>query len=143
MKIIQSIIAKLEQDADLNVIRCAIADLIIHYSEYSKTMNNLAALDHLINAVGSLTLNINATRQPSALGLKVCMVDIEKAITELSNSTETYQVRARRVEALSFDLLLEAAHAIHKKVCRTEIDVQLLDRHSASYPHYSINSASK
>lgn len=52
------------------------------------------------------------------------MTDIDKAITELGNGEHAYKLRARRVEALSFDMLLEATHAIHKKVCRTDRKVR-------------------
>lgn len=87
MQSIDAIRDRLEQGGNLDDIRCAIADLLLAYLERSKTTRNVLALDHLTNADGTLTLNVNSMQQPTKAGLPLCLADIEKAIVELDQDS--------------------------------------------------------
>jgi hypothetical protein len=113
---VSSIRRQLEQSCDLNMIRCAIADLIIHQLQHSQAAHNLAALDHLTNAVGTLTLNVDSTRQPTQTGLPLCLRDIEQAIAELDGeSDDSYTLLRKRAEAVIYHMLTEAVQVIRDK----------------------------
>jgi hypothetical protein len=125
MKSIAAIQEQLDQEADLNAIRCDIADLILHYLQISRTSNSPAALDHLTNAVGTLTLNVYAEHQPHKAGLDVCLMDIERAITELNEPNSIYRLLRERVEAVTYTMLAEAVKRIrHRASYAVEEDGQ-------------------
>lgn len=126
MESITAIRAQLAQDGDLNTIRCAISDLIIHHLQRSKASHNVGALDHLTNAVGTLSLNVTTTRQPTTAGLVLCLRDIEKAMEELDNpENDTYQLNRKRAEAVTYDMLTEAVQRIRNQAaCDTPNDDQ-------------------
>lgn len=115
MEDLTTFITRLENGEDLNLIRCEIADLITHQLQRSRATSHVAALMHLTNAVGSLTLNVNSTRQPTMAGLQVCLMDLEKAIAALDAKSKNYELRGKRAEAITYDLLIEAVRAIRDK----------------------------
>jgi hypothetical protein len=124
MESIRSIHDQLEQGGDLDDIRCAIADLLLVHHKRSKATHNVLALDHLTNAVGTLTLNVNSIRQPTKAGLPLCLVDIEKAMVEFDDDTgNSYQLHRKRADAVTYDMLMGAVQAIRDKaICQPSND---------------------
>jgi hypothetical protein len=114
MKSIETIFNELDKNGDLNVIRCDIADLIIQQLERSKTLNNVAALSHLTNAVGTLNLNVHSSRQPSTAGLEICLKDLQKAIETIDRNERRFNLRIKRVEQVTYDMLIEAVRTIRE-----------------------------
>ncbi|MDQ9171494.1 hypothetical protein Q8A64_13860 [Oxalobacteraceae bacterium R-40] len=126
MECIHSILDQLEQGSNLDDIRCANADLLLVYLKRSKATHNVLARDHLTNAVGTLTLNVNSFQQPTKAGLPLCLADLEKAIAELDDeSANGYQLHRKRADAVTYDMLMRAVQAIRDKaICQPLDDEQ-------------------
>jgi hypothetical protein len=125
MDSIKTIFDQLDQNCDLHIVRCAIADLITHHLLRTKSSNNALALAHFTNAVGSLTLNINSSRQPTKAGLSVCLLDLEKAIEAIDHQNGAYDLRVKRAESVTYDMLIEAVCGIRAKaLCQTSSNEQ-------------------
>lgn len=114
LKSVEAITHELDNDGDLRHIRNAIADLIEHYLIRGKNSNNMRALPHLINAVGSLTLNIHSKKHATPIGLYTCLSDIEKAIAAFCSHAELFRLRVQSLETITYDFLLETLTAMRR-----------------------------
>jgi hypothetical protein len=109
------LIEALYQGTDLDVIRCAIADLMEQQLQRGYQAHNDAALPFFINALGSLTLNVNSKNQSSSDGLYACLVDLENAIATLDGrELKRTRFHTKSMEQLSYTFLIEALEAIRQ-----------------------------
>lgn len=115
MHTVDAILMQLESGCDLNLVRSAIAELALHHLQRSKECNNINALVHFTNAIGSLTLNVNATRQPITAGLHTALMDLELAIAAIESNETRHDLRVKRAKQITHDMLIEAAQRIHGK----------------------------
>jgi hypothetical protein len=114
LRSVKTITEDLDNGCDLRLIRYAIADLIEHYLHRGKRTNNMAALPHLINAVGSLTLNVNSKKHTVPVGLYACLHDIEKAIGAFKKDAELFRLSVQSLETITYDFLIETLEAIRQ-----------------------------
>lgn len=83
MPFIHSIAAIREQialQAEVVTIRAAILKLLRHGIGVRKDTLQDRENEHFSNAITALTMNMQAARQPSYSWLRLCLVDLEKAI---------------------------------------------------------------
>jgi hypothetical protein len=107
---------KIGKGHDVNLIRCEIADLIKGQIEYCELHRCDAALPHLVNAVGSLSLNINSNRQPNTAGLYTALLDLEKAKRALQCEEIQSTFKIKIHWSITYDMLLETVLAIRDKL---------------------------
>jgi hypothetical protein len=119
------ILQKIDEGRDLSLIRCEIADLIKEQVELCKLHGCDAALPHLINAVGSLNLNVNSNRQPITVGLYTSLVDIGKANRALQFDEIEPALKISVHWSITYDMLLEMVEAIRDKVLTQAQDSDL------------------
>jgi hypothetical protein len=112
MNSIRSLRDLMEKEGNLDIVRAAIADLIAEKLRCAKAANQTAALPHLINAIGSFTLGINATRQPLKFGLYACLGDLEKICAAVDGNEKWNPLFAKGSELMTFDFLIEAFQTI-------------------------------
>lgn len=113
VKSVRAIIESLYQGTDLDVIRSAIADLMEQQLQRGHLANNDAALPFFINALGSLTINVNSKSRSSSDGLYPCLVDLENAIATLDGkASKRTHLYTKGMEHLSYTFLIEALEAI-------------------------------
>jgi hypothetical protein len=114
LKNIKTIIDELNQGGDLSVIRCTIADLIEYYLQHGKDTNNVVALPFFINAVGTLSLNVNSKRCTSPVGLYSCLIYLEKAIAASEGKAKPSCLNTESIEMPTYDFLIAVLAAIRR-----------------------------
>jgi hypothetical protein len=115
VKSVKAIVEALYQGSDLYAIRAAIVDLLEQQLKRGSEANNEAALPYFINAIGSLSHNINAKKEVSFSGLYPCLIDLENAIAVLDGEhTKHTRQYAKGLEELNYKFLIEALNEIRK-----------------------------
>ena len=112
MKEIDAIFDKIDQEGDIREIRYAIADLIVN--RLNKVRNSLGYWEkvHLASAIATLAQNINLPHQPTTFWLRVCLVNIEKALVPPNQRNENYVPKDRQLDSLTFDQLMSAINEV-------------------------------
>jgi hypothetical protein len=109
----RALIEALYQGTDLDLIRVAIADLMEQQLQRGHLANNDAALPFFINALGSLTINVNSKSRSASDGLYPCLIDLENAIATLDGKEpKRPHLFTKSMEQLSYTFLIEALEAI-------------------------------
>ena len=83
MPVIHSIVAlhkQIAQRADAASIRVSILAMLRDSIDARKNTLQEKESEHFTNAITALRMNMHATIQPSYLWLRLCLVDLEKAI---------------------------------------------------------------
>lgn len=119
---IQSLIARVDQRDNLGDIRLEIIDVITHYLEQNKASLGYWELTHLTNALGSLSMNISASRQPTYGGLRLCLFDVEKAITAHTVERSEYDATRRMATPISPDMLMQTLMSLLARVTARDTD---------------------
>jgi len=67
---------------------------------------------HLANAIGALELNVNAVQQPTIAWLRLCLVDLQRALMPEADRHETVVLRSDDGVRITREQLIEAVDAI-------------------------------
>jgi hypothetical protein len=116
MQAIDSLLSQLDGETDLDEIRAAIADLIKTKIEAKKASLGYWELAHFTNAIGSLSLNVNSPTQPTYAGLRVCLLDLKKAISPEVRMPSEYDAIRKLADPISPDLLIESLSLVCQKI---------------------------
>jgi hypothetical protein len=113
VKSVKAILESLYKGSDLYAIRIAIVDLMAQQLKRGSDANNEEALPYFINALGSLTLNIDSKKGASPSGLYPCLIDLENAIAILDGARAKHTRQyIKSIEQLNYKFLIEALDAI-------------------------------
>jgi hypothetical protein len=121
---VTAIIEMVDNEEDLFVIRSEIVNLIAHYLMRGREAKNTAALPHLINAIGSLTLYGYSPRQPIKIGLYTCLIDLEKAIAAIEDNQIPLPLRINNCEVINYDFLIEALQPLRNDTSSNAINAK-------------------
>jgi hypothetical protein len=74
--------------------------------------------DHFGNAINSLALNVDSMRQPTNAWLRLCLIDLEKALTPKEERNDRYFRPGAEADAAdrSYEQLLATLDSIARKV---------------------------
>jgi hypothetical protein len=72
--------------------------------------------DHFGNAINSLALNVDSMRQPTNAWLRLCLIDLEKALTPKEEHYERYFRPEADVAGRSYEQLVATLDSIGRKV---------------------------
>jgi hypothetical protein len=112
MKSVEQIIDDLNLGGDIKLIRNDIADLMEFHLQRGKCNNKEAALLYFINAIGSLTLNANSTRDINPVGLYTCLIDLAKAIHALDENPKINCRSNQSIDHITYEFLIDALIAL-------------------------------
>lgn len=108
---LENLLTQLDKECDLGEIRSAIVDLIIHHLEARGSELDEHEMAHFVNAVGSLTHAVDSNQAPKAANFRVCLMDLQKAISLASNVSSENNRRPKIPHLVTYDLLMMAALA--------------------------------
>lgn len=117
MNKIDELFHQIEAEVDISKLRRNIADLIIHEIEQLGE-NKVGYWEKLYfaNAISALARNFNSTNQPTSSWLKLCLVDIEKALVPSEKRDDSYVSRNGQIDSISFTQLVEEIRNV-KRSC--------------------------
>lgn len=118
MSEIDAILSLIDDNADLTEIRLRIADEIIRQLRGKRHALGYWEIAHFTNAIGSLSINLNAPAQPTAAWLKTCVIDLEKAMLPPDARDDAYIPRARTAEPLNYEQLMQAIQTVRHNILR-------------------------
>ena len=101
------ILQLLDGKGDIKEARLAIINLIESHLQALKEPLGYWEKQHLANAVASLAWNINSIHQPTTAWLKLCLVNVEKALVPVSQRGEDLTQRDKQLESLTYTQLIE------------------------------------
>ena len=114
---VDSILQQLDENRDIKEVRAAVADLIEHYLEALKGSLGYWEKAHIANAIAALAWNINSRHQPTSAWLRLCLVNVEKALVPANQRNENYTQRDKQLEALTYDKLTEDINSLRQMGC--------------------------
>lgn len=107
MQNVNYILQLLDGKGDIKKARLAIIDLIEnHLKTLRKSLGYWEKL-YFAEAISSLASNINSSHQPTTSQLRLCLVNIEKALVPPNQRDENYPPRNKQIEALTYEQLAE------------------------------------
>jgi len=102
--------------ANVPAIRSAIVDLMFHHLRATEESLDDWQKVHFLNAISALALNVNSLQQPTASWLRLCLVDLEKAITPSYQRGNDLPPRNIDLELITFERLMEALDSIGRQI---------------------------
>jgi hypothetical protein len=106
--------------ADLNRIRREIIELLyIGLEENARTLDDWCKT-HFSNAIGTLTLNIHSPCQPTYSWLRLCLVDLEKAMAPDMHVLD-YRTPDLSMRDVRFEQLMAAVEALGIELTGAEV----------------------
>jgi hypothetical protein len=115
---IDSLLRQLDTLESVPAIRVQIVDLIFENLDCRRVSLDEWEKVHFANAIGSLALNVNSLHQPTKAWLRLCLMDLGKALMPESerDSGALRQADAANAEGLSCEQLLEALDSIGRTI---------------------------
>jgi hypothetical protein len=97
---------------DLASIRCEIIELLyIGLTAKEHSMDDWEKT-HFSNAIGALSLNIHSPRQPTYSWLRLCLVDLERALAPAHLRIANYQSPDASMRDVKCELLMAAVESL-------------------------------
>jgi|JI6StandDraft_1071083.scaffolds.fasta_scaffold663584_1 hypothetical protein len=112
---VDSIFQKINENCDIKEVRTAIADLIEYHLQMYKGSLGYWEKAHFAHAIHTLAWNINSRNQPTYTMLRLCLVDIEKALVPANQRNENYTLRDEHFEALTYEELIQDINWLRQK----------------------------
>jgi hypothetical protein len=113
---IDAIRMELDDVASLRNTRTDIVDLIWHHLHASQDSLDDWQKVHFLNAISALALNLNSLQQPTASWLRLCLVDLEKAITPAYQRGEHSIPRNIDLELVTYERLMDALDSVGRQI---------------------------
>ena len=114
MEDINSIVERLGKGWDVKEARRAVADLIVEYIQSAQGSFGYWEKFHFANALSALGWNINSRHQPTTYWLRLCLVNLDKALVPAKQRNENYTPKDKEIESLTFEQLMDAAEAVRQ-----------------------------
>ncbi len=106
MNDIHAIFEKLDTDVPAKEIRQAIAALIAKcLKKKSQSLGYWEKL-HFLSAISALAWNRGSSSQPTSTWLRLCLVNIEKALVPKNQRNENYGRKDSQIDALTYEQLV-------------------------------------
>lgn len=112
MREVDTILRKLDGNGDVGEIRNDIADLIVEQLQRVRQTLGYWEKAHFANAIAALAWNIRARHQPTSSWLRLCLVNLEKALVPADERNENYTPRDEQLNALTYEQLMEALEIV-------------------------------
>lgn len=112
MEQVDAILRRIDANEDLGGIRLDIVDLIADQLQRKRQSLGYWEKAHFAHAISALGWNLNARYQPTTSWLRLCLVDLEKALVPADQRNENYTPRDAQLDALTYEQLMQAVEAL-------------------------------
>jgi hypothetical protein len=112
MREVEAIRRRLDGNGDIGEIRNDIAELIADQLGRAGETIGYWEKAHFANAIATLARNIHSTHQPTVSWLRLCLVNVEKALVPADRRDENYTPKDHQLDALTFQQLTEALEMV-------------------------------
>jgi hypothetical protein len=109
---IDKIACQLDAHSNLQDVRRAIVMLMLDQLYALQTTPRHWGRAHFANAVAALAMNIHGIQQPTNAWLRLCLVDLRKAIDSVQPDT-SYTACDRYLDAVTLEELIAAVEALY------------------------------
>jgi hypothetical protein len=112
MREVNAILRRLDANEDIDGIRLDIATLIADQLRRKRESLGYWEKAHFANAIAALAWNINSRHQPTASRLRLCLVNLEKALLPADQRNENYTQKTNQRDALTYEQLMDAVEML-------------------------------
>jgi len=112
MREVDAIRRKLDSKGNIGEIRSDIADLIASQLQRAGKALGYWEKAHFANAIAALAWNIHSRHQPTVTWLRLCLVNVEKALVPADRRDESCTPRDNQLDALTYEQLTEALEMV-------------------------------
>jgi hypothetical protein len=116
MRSIESIRSALADLNNIQAVRAAIIDLTFQHLQAAQHSLDGRQKLHFLNAISALALNVNSLQQPTASWLRLCLVDLEKAIAPASQRGSDEAPREIDPELVTYERLMDALDSVGRHI---------------------------
>lgn len=109
---IEKITRQLDDAANLQDVRRAIARLMLDQLYALQAMPRRWEKIHFANAAAALAMNIHAIQQPTTAWLRLCLVDLRKAIASIQ-SNAPFTARDQYLDTMTLEELIAAVEELY------------------------------
>ena len=109
---IDAIFQMLHEGSDIRETRKAIAGLIVEQLEEGRDSFGHWEKAHFANAIAALAWNMNSSDRSSQAWLRLCLVNVEKALIPKDQRNEHYGRRYDQFDWLSVEQLLQSVREL-------------------------------
>jgi hypothetical protein len=109
---IDKIARELDGDSSLQEVRRAIARLMLDQLYALQALPRRWEKIHFANAAAALAMNIHAIQQPTIVWLRLCLVDLRKAIASIQSSAP-FAARDRYLDTMTLEELIAAVEELY------------------------------
>lgn len=110
-------IERLNEVNKIPALRQEIVELIREgLNGFGKKLNDERRKKHFANAISWLSLNAHSLIQPSTAWLRLCLMDLENAITPATLRSLAESGKNSQISELTYDQLLDALHSVEVKI---------------------------
>jgi hypothetical protein len=113
---IRSILEKLETLEDVNPVRGEIVDLIVECLEAKKECFGDWERTHFSNAIGTFGLNIHSAPQPTVAWLRLCLIDLERAVAPVNQQDRNYRSPDPSLRDVTYQQLKGAVNSLEQEL---------------------------
>jgi len=119
MHSVNAILLQLPNMNKLDAVRWAVVELIREQLHRRRDSLDEWEASHFANAITMLAMNVNALHQPTTAWLRLCLVDLQNALTP-DGARPAAPVRDANSAPITFELLMEALDAIVRQLDRRD-----------------------
>lgn len=116
VKKISAILAKLEMECEIASLRLEIVVIIRECLEARKDSFGDWEKTHFSNAIGALGLNIHSRQQPTIAWLRLCLLDLERAVLPVTQRDPKFRVPDPSLRELSYERMVGAIDSIAREI---------------------------
>ncbi len=111
MQAINDLLDRLDDPGSLSAVRHEITGLMLTYLRSLQKEPRHWEKAHMGHAVASLGMNIQSVKQPSHAWLRLCLIDLAKAIDYIQPNTP-YRERERNFDVVTLEELITSVEAM-------------------------------
>jgi hypothetical protein len=119
VKKITSLLKKLDAETDIPALRAEILDLILECMEKKKNSFGDWEKTHFSNAVGALALNIHSLQQPTVAWLRLCLIDLARAIEPTTEHDPNFSSPDPSMRDVTYDRLIGTVDSLGRELSRS------------------------
>jgi hypothetical protein len=116
MQTFDSLLLQLNDLQNISALRVELVLLIFQNLYLLKDSLDDWEKDHFGNAISSLALNVNSMQQPTNAWLRLCLIDLEKALTPKGERNERSFRPGTDVADRSYDQLAATLDSLGQKI---------------------------
>ena len=115
MPAIHKLMCQLNDPSRLMVVRHAIATTMLEHLRTLQAQPRTWNKAHFANAVAAFVMNVNSVQQPTHAWLRLCLVDLRKAVDSIEPGTP-YARRNLHLDAVTLEEMITSIEVLNERV---------------------------